>query len=933
CRAQLGHAYFKEKSYPEAITQFKKALESNPDTLEPREGLGLCYFEQGNTEEALTEFNRILKSGLDNENVRFGLGICYNKKKEFKKAVEEFIQVLKINPNHLQAKDMLSLCRAQLGHAYFKEKSYPEAITQFKKALESNPDTLELREGLARAYLEKGELEFCLAEAQNAKQLGLVDRSYLRILARVYINQKKYELAIEELQKLSNLEPNSEFVADQFLRIYSMQKNYQLAKERAGVLININPFNYSAYNILGNIYFEEKDYSKALSQFQKVLELYLREDSIQKKTCISKDDFMKIYFNIGSAYLLMREYKLAIENLNNASLIEPGNNKIKEMISIALIGIGDYNLGVDTLINCGNASDEVSLVNKNGLAKQDCKIKILRIPNFYGAEVLSTEMNSIVMPPLPLGNIVAYARSQGIRLEQDDLHIKIHHDNYFSKDQEKKIDEEVFFDIPRVIRYAKGESDTELDKTMDKVSDKTNLHGYKIILFSLDSCSMNDSHVMFALCLARYLKKKYNPIIILGGLNYFVDLMRKNGCDFPDMDYVIYFEGEEVIVNLILSILKLSDFRTQDLKVEENGRLIKSIKVPKPIKPYFDGLPLDMYKYIGLKTDYFSDKALRELVEEFNRSQVFLLPFRFIKGCTNRCIFCASSVGGLIHAVRPETVALWLEELQEEYNPTGYLFLSDTLNISNKYLDGLCNEIIKRKLKIRWSDCVRTDRLDKDSIYKLRDAGCIRMVFGMETASRKLLDYIKKDIDLDQLEEMLRWADKAGIWTGIEIISGLPYEDEKDVDETISFLRRNREYIDALYYNAFNIKDTSLIQAYPEKYKISNIFELSSYEDGFSTFVKYGFDETYGLKWPEKRKQIISALNKIIENFGSPPFPEHEYESFLFFLYSRYKDKKTIRNLFYSVGKEKIKYLTLLQREKKKNCKIKVNADKILTYG
>ena len=930
---KLGHVYFKEKNYSEAITQFKKAMELDPESLEPHEGLGGCYFEQGHIEEALIEFNHVLESDPDNVGGHFGLGICYNKRKEFKRAVEEFSQALKINPNHIQAKDMLGLCRTQLGHVYFKEKNYSEAITQFKKAMGLDPESLEPHEGLARVYLEQDEFELCVAEAQKAKPLGLRSQSYHQILTRVYINQKKYELAVEELQKLSQIDPHSEFAAEYLMRVYSIQKSYKLAKEEAELLISINPSNSSAYSILGNIYFEEKDYPRALNQFEKSLELYSREDSVQKEPDISKQDLMKIYFNIGSAYLFMREYRLAIENLKKASQIEPGNNKINVLISKAYIGIGDYNLGVDMLINCDNASEEVFPLDKAVLARQDCKIKILRIPNFYGAEVLSTEMNSIVMPPLPLGNIVAYARSQGISLEQDDLHIKIHYDNYFSKDQGKKIDEEVFFDIPRVIRYAKGESDTALDDIMDKVSIKTDFYGYKIILFSLDSCSMNDSHVMFALCLARYLKKKHNSIIILGGLNYFVELMRKNDCDFSDMDYVICYEGEEIIVNLLFYILKLSSFPNQNIEVEENGRVIKSMKVPKPIRPDFDGLPLDRYKYRGLRSDYFSDEALKEVMEEFNRSEVFLLPFRFIKGCTNRCIFCASSVGGLIHAVNPETVALWLEELQKKYNPTGYLFLNDTLNVSKKYLDELCDQIIKRKLNILWSDCVRTDRLDKDSIYKLRDAGCIRMVFGMETASRKLLDYIKKDIDLKQLEDMLRLADKAGIWTGIEIISGLPYENEKDVDETISFLKRNKEYVDALYYNAFNIKDTSLIQTNPEKYKISNIFELSSYEDGFSTFVKYGFDETCGLKWPEKRKQIISAVNKIIENFGSSPFPEHEYESFLFFLYSRHKDKKTIKNLFYSAGKEKMKYLLELQRVNKEKWQAKGNTEKILTYG
>lgn len=836
-------------------------------------------------------FNNKLKS-LEIKSL--DLGILYLDQKEYELAIRELSCVLEINPKN-------EIALVKLGHVYLQQKKFVEAVAQFKKAMELNSNSLDPHEGLGLCYFEQGYTEEAMLELNHVLKSNPDNLNGHFGLGLCYDRKKEFKKAVKEFSQVLKINPNH-LQAKDLLGLYRLR--------------------------LGHAYFAAEDYPRALSQLKESLELYA-----QKKLDISQHDLMMVYFNIGSSYLFTGEYKLAIENLKKAGQIEPGNNQINTLIAKAYIGIGDYNLGVDILVNCDNTSEEASPVDKADLARQSGKIKILRIPNFYGVEVLSTEMNSIVMPPLPLGNIVAYARSRGIRLEQDDLHIKIHYDNYFSKEQAKKINEEVFFDIHRVIKYAKGDSDIELDEIMNKVSAKTDLEEYKIILFSLDSCSMNDSHVMFALCLARYLKKKHNPILILGGLNYFVELMRKNNCDFSDIDYVICHEGEKVVVDLIFSILKLSSFQAQNVKVEENGRIIKSLKVPLPIKPDFDGLPLDRYKYRGLNTGYSSDKALRGVMEEFNQSEVFLLPFRFIKGCTNRCIFCASSVGGLIHAVKPETVASWLKELQEKYNPTGYLFLNDTLNVSKKYLDELCDQIIKRKLSILWSDCVRTDRLDKDSIYKLRDAGCIRMVFGMETASQKLLDYIKKDIDLRQLENMLRWANKAGIWTGIEIISGLPYENEKDVDETISFLRQNKEYIDALYYNAFNIKDTSSIQANPEKYKISNIFELSSYEDGFSTFVKYGFDETYGLKWPEKRKQIISAVNKIIENFGSSPFPEHEYESFLFFLYSRYKDKKTIKNLFYSVGKEKMKYLAVLQRQKKEKWTSKMNPDKMLTYG
>ncbi|MBU1912187.1 MAG: tetratricopeptide repeat protein [Candidatus Omnitrophica bacterium] len=740
-----------------------------------------------------------------------------------------------------------------------------------------------------------------------------------------YLNQKRYDLAIEEFRKVLEMNPDHEFVRHNLIQILFQQRKYDLAKKEAQRLLETNPLSIAAYQELGNIYFEEGDGFQAIAQFQKVLELYAQEEHSKQKVLIGY--IFEAYLNLGRAYLLTKNSNFAIENFKKAMKLNPRDERIYEFLSKAYLEAKDYELAVDIL----TADHEPFMPIKP--REVIYKMKIVRIPNFYGSEVLSTEMNSIIIPPLALGNIVAYIRSQGIPVDQDDLHIKTHYDNYFCEDEEKKIDETVFFDVPRVIGYAKGNADSEIDKIMDKISIKTDFQGYEIILFSLDSCSMNDSHVMFALCLARYLKKRYRPIIILGGLNYFVELMRKNDCNFSDIDYVICNEGEEVVVNLLFSLLHLNNCHAEEGRIEENGRVIWSRKVPKPIRPDFDGLPLDKYKYKGLKIDYCNNKALKNVIQEFNQSGVSLLPFRFVKGCTNRCIFCASSLGGLIHVVNPKTAALWLEELQAKYNPTGYLFLSDTLNISKKYLDQLCSEIIKKKLNIFWSDCVRVDRLDKDSIYKMKDAGCIRMVFGMETSSKKLLDYIKKDIGLKQLEDMLYWADRAGIWTGIEIISGLPYENEKDVKETIAFIKQNREHIDALYYNAFNIKDTSLMRLYPERYGITNIFELSNYEDGFSTFVKYGFDEIDGLKWPEKRRQIVSALNKIVENFGESPFPEHEYESFLFFLYSRYKDKKVIKNLFYSAGKEKMRYLIALRREKKSKWQIKESIDKTLSYG
>ncbi len=748
---------------------------------------------------------------LFDESQTLDLGIKYLNRKDYDRAIAEFNRVLGFNPKNKMA-------TIKLGHVYLQQKKYSEAIRQFDHALEIDPESIDPHEGLGFCYFEQGRVE----EAR------------------------------EKFNYVLNFAPDNEHGRFGLGLCYQQNEKFDEAIEEFDRVLKINPLYYRLHSNIGTCYYQKKDFSRALEHFHQALK-------IDPSDCYARGGLAQIYLKQDNPLLCLAE----LQKIKEAGLIDASYG---HLLSQLYMQQKNYEPAVEELLKIASGdhigkdaktfSQELDFTHR----QRDCTIKIVRIPNFYGPEILSTETNSILLPPLAMGSIISYLRSRGAVISQDDLHIKIHYDNYFSEDLKEKIDEEVFFEDLRIIEYAKGKEDPGIDNIMEKVLRKSEFQGYKIILFSLDSCSMNFSHVMFSLCLAKYLKKKYAPIIILGGLSYFPELMQKLECEWSHIDYVVCGEGEEVLSELLFSLCGPS--LEEKTLTRSDKRVFYAQKVPVPVKPDFDGLPMDRYRYRGLKTDYCRNKSLRNTIKEFNLSQTLLLPVRFTKGCTNKCIFCASSSGGLIHITEPKTVALWLEELQEKYDPTGYLFLNDTLNISKSYLDQLCDEIIKRKLKILWSDCVRVDRLDKSSIYKMREAGCIRMVFGMETASKKLLEYIHKDINLGQLEEMLSWANKAGIWTGIEIIGGLPHETEKDVRETISFIKRNKKHIDSLYYNAFNIKDASLLSKDPEKYGLTNIFEISSYEDGFSTFVKYGFDEIKGLKWPEKRKPIISSENR-----------------------------------------------------------------------
>jgi len=527
------------------------------------------------------------------------------------------------------------------------------------------------------------------------------------------------------------------------------------------------------------------------------------------------------------------------------------------------------------------------------------QVKIIRLPSFFRKRQFSSRPNCSLIPPLGLGLITGYLRSNGIPLEQDDLNIKIQYDNSYSRSRQDIVDTEVFFDTPKMTRYADGQEDPYLDSIMYKAASKVKIVDNQIILLSLPDNIENDSNLLFALAFSKFIKKKYNSINILGGDNLWLDLLRtRYNCNY--IDYIIYGEGELPLYRLLNHLIyKQRIDNIEGLSLSDGGRIIFSNIISKPIKPDFSGLPIEKYKSRVEVLDYPDE--IEEIMSRFQSSETLILPYRFIRGCPFECIFCVSSTRALTHTLSPAETTSHLKSMQEEYSPTGFFFLNDTINISKTYINELCDEIINNKVKMLWSDCARVDNLDKDTLFKMREAGCIRLIFGMETASPRLLKYINKKIDLEQLENTLRWSDEAGIWAGVEVICGLPHENEEDIKSTVSFLNANREYINRIYLNHFDLRENTPLYNFPDKYGIKRIFEVNRYaEKDFISYVRFGFDENNGLIWKEKEKQIEYSLKTVQENCAQG-FRYFTDEHLLFFLYSNFNDKKKINSIYLKI--------------------------------
>lgn len=526
--------------------------------------------------------------------------------------------------------------------------------------------------------------------------------------------------------------------------------------------------------------------------------------------------------------------------------------------------------------------------------KKGVKIKLLRTAGFYNNK--SNPLDHPFFPPLALGILFAQLSNHGYDVSQDDLSIRAHH-NIFVKDSDAQLKYELFLQEERIKRYVKSGLDDELEREIEKILKDVNINGTDIFLLSMPESPANASNILFVMSFSKFLKKKYSSPIALGGDIIAITLLKDKYDVSGIIDYIVVGDGEEVVIDLVDKIIHEKDSRKSD-----EVTIIQSPGKKKIVIPDFSGLPLEKYKLNFLDYKHFYSN---EFLKDFFSSDASILLFSFVNGCGGRCAFCGASGGSLGAVLEPEEVVDGFKLLQEKFNPTGYLILNDTINISRSYIEKICDLICKNNINILWSACARVNGLDEEIIAKMRKAGCVRLILGMETASSGLLKKVNKGITIVELENVLKLTSKYGIWTGVELISGLPHETEEDINTTINFLVNNKEYIDIVYQNIFDLRDHSLMFLHPKDYGLENIRELNLYKspgaDNFNmgNIVRYSFDETDGLKWEDKKKQMVSSYQKVARAInGAPVYPQFMEEHVLFYLYSRFNDKQKVKKYY-----------------------------------
>ncbi len=168
----LGLLYHKNNKLPEAIEEYKKAIQIDPFNTEAHNNLGMVYKDLGRYEEAVNHYQKALSIDPKYGKARHNLAVALYQQGDLERAALEFNLTISSNPERRES------CN-KLGLLYKKLKKFPEAREIFQKGLSIDPKYPSLHYNLALILEEEGDLGGAIFHYQKFVELSTGDQKVL----------------------------------------------------------------------------------------------------------------------------------------------------------------------------------------------------------------------------------------------------------------------------------------------------------------------------------------------------------------------------------------------------------------------------------------------------------------------------------------------------------------------------------------------------------------------------------------------------------------------------------------------------------------------------------------------------------------------------------------------------------------------------------
>ncbi|MBW1781647.1 MAG: radical SAM protein [Deltaproteobacteria bacterium] len=220
---------------------------------------------------------------------------------------------------------------------------------------------------------------------------------------------------------------------------------------------------------------------------------------------------------------------------------------------------------------------------------------------------------------------------------------------------------------------------------------------------------------------------------------------------------------------------------------------------PRPSIKDIDALPFPDYD--GLELAKFLDMLFQNETEAFNLfDDPRVVPIVGSRSCPYQCTFCFHPLGNTYRQHSLNYLFQEIEFLIDKYRANGLHIYDELFSTaaSNDRLVEFCDRI--KDYRIQWAAQLRVDGVDKALLEHCKEAGCIHISYGLESASNKILKSMRKHISVEQIESALDQTYETGIAIRGNFIFGDKEETLDTVQETMEWWARHYKYQISLSY-------------------------------------------------------------------------------------------------------------------------------------
>ncbi len=361
------------------------------------------------------------------------------------------------------------------------------------------------------------------------------------------------------------------------------------------------------------------------------------------------------------------------------------------------------------------------------------------------------------------------------------------------------------------------------------------------------SC-IGQEQLYFTLLIGLKLKEISESKVIIGGT--ILNRMYNRGVIpkswfYKYFDIIVKNEGEKPLLNII----KNNRYSEINGIIFHNGEEIIETQSDTPLQP--SEIPIPNFEYMPLN-DYISPQIT--------------LPILSSRGCYwGKCAFCHHGMvyGEKYSVYEINNLLEQIKFLSNKYGVNNFAFNDEA--IPPKILRKM-GEIFPKSSETQWSftGLIKFEKYyTRNDFLKANQIGFKSLYVGLESGSERVLSLMQKNNTQEIMIKNLSDAYHSHIWVHCFVFFGFPGETNEDAQQTLDFIKNNKNIIGSVGCGTFSLEHDAPIQKNPEKYGVDIIFKSTNSLDVYYSYnTEKGINHNEAIIWMNRLNDIIYSTDK-----------------------------------------------------------------------